>query len=319
MVSTQNFKAALDKMTQDPNALKAYTRTNSEKREQGGSYTIGVQQRRFLDYYNRFSGNGRGDPGIYPMTYEEQKYGHAILLQGVHYVHDGIDEVIDFREPGGKEYEKMFDDIFTEMETLRKTQARRKANSNDTLRMLKEYGRKAMREETGDRLLIRNGYDDPRMNHDEMVRTFEQFSQAPIQLTPDKIRTRAEKEKVDMNNLDGMVSSLMRAKKGNMDYYPIYDTSGTANAYKTPLALAAIDSTTGRLHGLLRMDDPDASPIYDKMKANIDACINKTVQQSTTLHKISEKTVQGSTEPFKISESETAGFTDSPSSDMQYE
>lgn len=303
MVSTQDFKAALNKMTQDPNALRAYTRTNSEKREQGGSYTIGVQQRRFLDYYNRFSGNEPGDPGIYPMTYEEQKYGHAILLQGVHYVHNGIDEVIDFREPGGKEYEKMFDGIFTEMETLRKTQARRKANANDTLRMLKEYGRKATHEETGDRLLARNGYDDPRMNHDEMVRAFEQLAQTPVQLGPDRIRSRAAKEKVGMDNLDGMVSTLMRTKKGDMDYYPVYDTSGTSDTYKTPLAFAGVDSTTGRLHGLLRMDDPEAAQAYADMKRNIDACLRGTPQ--------------GSTEPFKIPDDEIPN--DGPSSDMQYE
>lgn len=237
------------------------------------------------------------------MTYEEQKYGHAILLQGVHYVHGDIDEVIDFREPGGKEYEKMFDDIFTEMEALRKTQARRKANSNDTLRMLKEYGKKATHEETGDKLLAKNGYDDPRMNHDMMVRTFEQLARTPMQLGPDRILNHAAKERVGMDNLDGIVSTLMRTKKGDIDYYPIYDMLGTGDTYKAPLAFAGIDSTTGRLHGLLRMDDPEATQSYTDMKKNIDACLRGTPQ--------------GSTEPFKIPESEIPN--DGPSSDMQYE
>lgn len=189
---------------------------------------------------------------------------------------------------------------------------RRERNRLKTLRLLRKYGETALTKEIGNELLTRNGYTNPDMNHDEMVHRFQTMANS---LNPVKIYRKAENLNNSNHSVDAMISSCMsvemkeisyrplREQPTDLAYLPVYDT--TQDIYHKAMALAAIDPTTWKLHGLLRMDDPEAASIYEKMKASINACFDETKQ--------------GSTEPYEIPESETTGFIDSFSPDMQYE
>lgn len=154
-------------------------------------------------------------------------------------------------------------------------QSTKTLNREQTFEFLTYYGQIADTKEKGNILLKNNDYE-PDANRDEMLKDMQGIMKTINSKTPWEICERGITNKIKPDNLDGLASTFMRGTKGSLRYYPVYNMTGTRdkNKYKEPLALASIDSKDWTLHGLIRMDDPEANIIYEQVKQELDMRVN---------------------------------------------
>lgn len=150
------------------------------------------------------------------------------------------------------------------------------ARRTDFFSMLTEYGTGARTAREGDKILHNNGYE-PGAGRQEMLRNLSLIAQGVDGMKPYEINRTCSANRVNIGyagDIGKAAGALMRmditagSDKGKVRIYPVFDRT-EENFSQEPLAIAGIDPKTWEPVGVLRLDDPEARPIYDRMLQSI--------------------------------------------------
>lgn len=143
-------------------------------------------------------------------------------------------------------------------ETLRK-------NREATFAMLEQYGKEATTKEAGDEILLKHNCKSG--NFHGMLVNGMKIMQKTLHKSKDvDIFAIAKKTGFTPDSVESVVSHHMRGSLDDWNYYPVYDQTHIRNTWGKPLAIAAVNNKTWEFEDILRMDDPEASVIYDEMR-----------------------------------------------------